>query len=117
MNLFDPEFFPTPDEVIARMVEPYTDRLAKATILEPSAGNGAILEFITKKGIETKRKITTNYSYTDQVYAKSSQVYAIEKNPELTIGSPRQQRPLQPLPRQGRLKAETYNNHPQKSTT
>lgn len=48
MSLFDKEFFPTPKEIAIHMVRPYLDRLDYARILEPSAGNGAILDAITE---------------------------------------------------------------------
>ena len=54
MNIFDKEFFPTPKEVILQMVRPYAERLGTATILEPSAGNGAILS--TKGDRNYRRK-------------------------------------------------------------
>lgn len=72
MNIFDKEFFPTPEPVIRKMVEPYANVLRTATILEPSAGNGAILDFLTRKGF-----------HLYQVPEKH--VYAIEKNPELVM--------------------------------
>ena len=49
VNLFDKEFYPTPDHVIRKMVQPYIeskDGLRKMQILEPSAGSGAILDYI-----------------------------------------------------------------------
>lgn len=44
-NLFDKELYPTPVEVISKMVQPY--KLKGRQILEPSAGSGAILDYIT----------------------------------------------------------------------
>lgn len=84
MNIFDPEFYPTPEKVIATMVAPYADRIHKATILEPSAGNGAILDYLNK-GV--------NVTYTDKrgnvrhitVNPKPNNVYAVEHNPELQM--------------------------------
>ena len=82
-NFYDPEFYPTPPEVIRKMVEPYAKTLERATILEPSAGRGDILDYITKNGIDT---VETNsrgvpFDYTSK--ANPKKVYAIEKNPDL----------------------------------
>lgn len=57
--MFDEEFYPTPGEVIKKMIEPYIEwrdagyarrfNLSKSTvILEPSAGHGDILDYIEK---------------------------------------------------------------------
>lgn len=63
--MFDSEFYPTPPDVIRQMLTPYADQLRQgATLLDPSAGAGAILNYVTEK------------------YSKAS-VYAIEHNPEL----------------------------------
>ena len=83
-NLFDPDFYPTPDEVIQKMAAPYSDRIHTATILEPSAGNGAILEFLTKKGVEADERLR-DHTYRVQMKADPRRVYAVEKNPELTM--------------------------------
>ncbi|UJP63969.1 class I SAM-dependent methyltransferase [Mongoliitalea daihaiensis] len=61
--MFDPEFYPTPKEVVMKMIEPYIAKidvsgwlspqayyrsgLAGKTILEPSAGSGNILDVIS----------------------------------------------------------------------
>ena len=84
-NLFDPEFYPTPPEVIARMAAPYADRLGSATILEPSAGNGAILDFIVKKGVRQSFSTSRGHSYEADATANRERVYAIERNPELQM--------------------------------
>lgn len=47
---YNSEFFPTPTDIIKRMIEPYTKQLyAGASVLEPSAGNGAILDYLTSQ--------------------------------------------------------------------
>lgn len=53
--MFDPEFFPTPPEVIEQMLSPWLDEHGKydalkdMRILDPSAGSGAILKHIIDK--------------------------------------------------------------------
>ena len=85
MNLFDKEFFPTPPEVIEKMVAPYAGRLGSATILEPSAGNGAILEYITKTGIEYEYTAHNGTVHRLTATANPKRVYAVEHNPELQM--------------------------------
>ena len=71
--MFDKEFYPTPPKLIRKMLEPYfikeshylTPKLTEATILEPSAGKGDIINFINE---HTRRELD---------------VYAIEKNQDL----------------------------------
>lgn len=49
MNIFtdNADFYPTPEEVIKKMIEPYKALFNKETyILEPSAGSGNIIEYI-----------------------------------------------------------------------
>lgn len=84
-NLFDPEFFPTPKEVILRMLKPYAERLDTATILEPSAGNGVILDVLTRSGIDYECTFRTGQKFMNTAKAKENRVYAIEKNPELRM--------------------------------
>ena len=84
-NLFDPEFFPTPKEVILHMLKPYAERLDTATILEPSAGNGAILDVMTRSGIDYECTFRTGQKFMNTAKAKENRVYAIEKNPELRM--------------------------------
>ncbi len=84
-NLFDKEFFPTPNQVISKMAEPYAQRLHTATILEPSAGNGAILDFITSEGASFKVETSRGYTYETTAKADNKRVYAIERNPELRM--------------------------------
>lgn len=62
------EFYPTPDHVIRKMLQPYRAELKGWQILEPSAGSGAILDWITQ---ELGRHNKPN-------------LYAIEADPELT---------------------------------
>ena len=85
MSLFDNEFFPTPEEVIRKMVEPYADRLETATILEPSAGNGAIIDFITTTGVPCVMQTQRGTEYSHTVKANPRRVYAVERNPELQM--------------------------------
>jgi hypothetical protein len=61
-------FFPTPKNLIEKMLEEYKTKPLPQNILEPSAGKGDIIDYINK--IQSKRK------------AKSS-IYAIEFVPEL----------------------------------
>lgn len=84
MNIFDKEFFPTPREVVLHMVKPYADRLATACILEPSAGNGAILDVI-KEGVPATHILSGGRTFNATVKADSEKVYCIEKNPELQM--------------------------------
>ncbi|MCR5504065.1 MAG: DUF4942 domain-containing protein [Elusimicrobiaceae bacterium] len=67
-NIFDTEYFPTPDDVIRKMVSPYTKGIDRLQILEPSAGTGSILDYLTE-------------SYSCKVPKKN--LYAVEINPEL----------------------------------
>lgn len=85
MNLFDPEFYPTPDAVIEKMAAPYAGCLHTVTILEPSAGNGAILDFLTRKGVYYETETARGSRYSDYAKADPEKVYAIEKNDELTM--------------------------------
>lgn len=82
MNIFDKEFFPTPPEIIEKMVAPYAERLFQATVLEPSAGRGDILDHICKKGIPVKLVTRSGHEYESEAKAKPGKVYAIEKNPD-----------------------------------
>ena len=63
----NPDYYPTPDYLISRMISPYYNRLAKAQILDPQAGSGAILDYISRGRSGQKNNL-----------------YAIEKDPELT---------------------------------
>lgn len=68
-SILDTEFYPTPEDVIVKMLSPYKERLCNLQILEPSAGNGAILDYITRE--------TRTYR------ASKENVYAIECNADL----------------------------------
>lgn len=84
MNLFNKEFFPTPKEIAIHMVRPYLDRLGYARILEPSAGNGAILDAITDDiPYVYENEIGKKYELTTA--AKPENIYCIEMNPELQM--------------------------------
>ena len=69
-NIFDTEYFPTPDDVIRKMVSPYTKGIDRLQILEPSAGTGSILDYLVN-------------SYACKVPKQN--LYACEINPELTL--------------------------------
>ena len=84
MSLFDPEFFPTPKEIIARMVAPYADRIRTACILEPSAGNGAILDYL-KEGVPKTCTLPNGRTTTVNIAPDMKRVYACEHNPELQM--------------------------------
>ena len=47
--MFDPEFYPTPKEIVEYMLKPYNDKISDRYILEPSAGSGNMLDVITSK--------------------------------------------------------------------
>ena len=82
--MFDKEFYPTPPEVIKKMLDPYRKeyhrggingrmvegygKLEGFHILEPSAGKGDILDFIS-----------------ENCNAREVELYAIERNPELKM--------------------------------
>ncbi|MCB9913252.1 MAG: DUF4942 domain-containing protein [Planctomycetes bacterium] len=83
--MFDPEFFPTPDHVIRRMLLPYWtgDRVADhragkpvvRAVLEPSAGKGNILDWMRRTaGYEPGMRRCRD---------DLPKLYAIEQNPEL----------------------------------
>lgn len=80
MSLFNKEFYPTPPEVIRIMMQPYADKLPKARILEPSAGSGAILDYITETGFEQEI-----HGHKFNRTADVKNIYACEVNPELTM--------------------------------
>ena len=84
-GLFDPELYPTPEPVIRRMLLPYAERLGTATILEPSAGNGRILDLMTRDGIEYEHVSESGRTYTLTAKARAERTYAIEKDPELRM--------------------------------
>lgn len=57
--MFNSEFYPTPKEVISKMLAPYASKygykLSSKTILEPSAGKGDILDFISDSGVRKNK--------------------------------------------------------------
>lgn len=85
MNLFDREFFPTPKDIVIKMAAPYAKRLSQATILEPSAGNGAILDVLCNDGIPYDYTAGNGTRHQLMNKADETRVYAIEKNPELQM--------------------------------
>ncbi len=66
--MFNKDFYPTPPAVISKMIEPFRGKLSKYSILEPSAGNGAILDYLM-----------------DRHLVQKDDVYAIEREPELKM--------------------------------
>lgn len=50
--MFDPEFYPTPSNLVLDMISPYLSRVnaynTPMNILEPSAGSWAILDVLLK---------------------------------------------------------------------
>ncbi len=82
MSLFDKEFYPTPKDVVMKMVAPCARNLATARILEPSAGNGAILD-VLRNGVSYTDKTGRGYEY--EVSTQAKKLYCIEKNPELRL--------------------------------
>ncbi len=79
--MFDPELYPTPPEVIKRMLKPWQRSeffpdldLGDITILEPSAGSGSILDYI-KENHSWARNRGPN--------ERGPKLHAIEHNPEL----------------------------------
>ena len=82
MSLFDKEFYPTPREIIIKMLAPYAERLGSARILEPSAGNGAILDVLAK-GLPYD--FTARNGEVIECTAKAGKMYCIEKDPELRL--------------------------------
>lgn len=56
VNMYNKSYYPTPKELIEKMVAPYKENLQKLNILEPSAGMGAILEYLQWNGA-TKTKL------------------------------------------------------------
>ena len=95
--MFDPEFFPTPREVIRKMIEPYIEfhvpgrpymRFKRSLfgdspeILDPSAGKGDILDVLTDLRTEDRFGNKTHW-HGDSGVTKDRSCYAIEPNPDL----------------------------------
>lgn len=70
--MFNKDFFPTPDDVIEKMLEGI-DLNSRMRILEPSAGKGNILDYI-------KEKFNAKYVYSGSFFTN---MYCIEKDREL----------------------------------
>lgn len=91
----DSEFFPTPREVIEKMLEPYKSEraelrgykyyeIAKKTILEPSAGKGDILDYITGNYVlSTEEKYGNDYHTKTRDSTKKDKIYCCEQDPNL----------------------------------
>lgn len=54
MSYYNKNYYPTPREVINKMIEPYRDRLGSMTILDPSAGMGAICDALKWAGVKER---------------------------------------------------------------
>lgn len=65
-TIFDTEFYPTPLNVVYKMLGKVADRKKNMTFLEPSAGSGNILEVIKND-------------------SRFKKIYAIESNPDLVL--------------------------------
>ena len=76
--MFNNEFYPTPKHLIERMLSPWKNEwgysLKGKTILEPSAGKGDILDFLTGKDLEPHHR---------RSHTRADRVYCIEQDPEL----------------------------------
>lgn len=64
--MYDQNYYPTPRTIIEKMLEPYMANIKKMNILEPSAGMGAIADYLR---------------YSPGV--KQSRIYCCEYNPEM----------------------------------
>lgn len=53
--MYNKNYYPTPDNIIAQMIEPYREEIKNATILEPSAGMGAILNKLYFAGAKKEK--------------------------------------------------------------
>lgn len=66
--MFNDSFYPTPKDVIRKMIEPYAGgKLEDLVILEPSAGKGDIIDYLKGQ------------------YKPPTDIYAIEQEPELKM--------------------------------
>jgi len=83
MAFYNEEYYPTPEPVIKKMLEPWLVlhgekeyyKIGDKTILEPSAGHGAILDFLGKTvGEQWEHK---------RAHVDMKRLYAIEKEPEM----------------------------------
>lgn len=76
--MFNSDFYPTPKHLIERMLKPWKNEWGYAfkdkIILEPSAGKGDILDFLTGKDLEPNQR---------RSHTRADRVYCIEQDPEL----------------------------------
>ncbi len=56
--MYNKNYYPTPDNIIRKMLEPHMSELKTASILEPSAGMGAICDFLKWNGAKQSRIFT-----------------------------------------------------------
>lgn len=66
--MFNKDFFPTPQAIIRKMIEPFRDKIGKCSILDPSAGSGDILDYLVNSHLVNQKD-----------------VYCIEQEPELKM--------------------------------
>ena len=57
-TVYNKNYFPTPKAVIEQMVAPYLSNLRRLNILEPSAGMGAIVDYLKRHGGDVKKMWT-----------------------------------------------------------
>lgn len=57
MNTFGKDFYPTPRNVVEKMIEPWSDEILNASILDPSAGSGNILDYLKHKVSKPERQL------------------------------------------------------------
>jgi len=85
--MFNSEFYPAPKSVIRKMLAPYESKygykLAGKTILEPSAGKGDILDFISDSGVR-KNKLYACEINQDLQYILQEKGYKVINNDFLT---------------------------------
>lgn len=76
--MFNNEFYPTPQHLIEKMLKPWHSewgyRFKDRTILEPSAGKGDILDFLTGAHLEPHHRRSS---------VRTDRVYCIESDPTL----------------------------------
>lgn len=54
--MYNKNYYPTPKEVIQQMIAPHLGEIKSLNILEPSAGMGAILDYITSYAVGASKK-------------------------------------------------------------
>lgn len=67
--MFDPEFYPTPPNVISEMIQ--GENLTDKTILEPSAGAGAIIDVLRSQGVKSILACELNPDLSEIVKGKA----------------------------------------------